>query len=279
MSAPVAALAVLLAFAATWELVAERGEEAMRTARRLARRLTSGRVQSVAEAALALGLAGRLERAGMAGRVGPAGVLGAKLAGVVAGLLCAFLAVPALPGRLGLIATPLLAVAGFLAPDALLERAARLRRAALVAALPDALDILAVGVAAGRSPARVMRDLASDGGGPLAGELALVVADLDCGRDQGAALDDLRRRVGGPELASLSTSLERSRRLGSPLAAQLQAQASALRADAWRRTEESAARAAPKIQLVVALVLVPSVLLMILAAILAHSDELLGTLR
>ena len=35
-------------------------------------------------------------------------------------------------------------------------------------------------------------------------------------------------------------------------------------------------RAAPKIQLVVALVLVPSVLLMILAALIAHSDALLG---
>ena len=77
----------------------------------------------------------------------------------------------------------------------------------------------------------------------------------------------------------MAASLERSRRLGSPLAAQLQAQASALRAHSRRRIEEAAARAAPKIQLVVALVLVPSVLLMLLAAIVAHSDELLGSLR
>jgi tight adherence protein C len=43
-----------------------------------------------------------------------------------------------------------------------------------------------------------------------------------------------------------------------------------------RRIEERAARAAPKIQLVVALVLVPSVLLMIGAALIAHADALLG---
>jgi tight adherence protein C len=279
MSSPVAALAVLLSFAAIWELLGERGEGAGRAGRRVVAALSSGRVQTLAEAALALGLAKRLERAGLAGRFGPGAVLAAKLAGIVAGLGCAVVAVPALPGRLGILATPLLAVAGFLAPDALLERAGRLRRAKLLAELPGALDILATGVAAGRSPAGVIRELGADGRGPLARELALAVADLDAGVDQAGAFADLRRRVGGPELAALVGSLERSRRLGSPLAVQLRAQAAALRADARRQAEEAAARAAPKIQLVVALVLVPSVLLMLLAAILAHSEELLGSLR
>ena len=48
----------------------------------------------------------------------------------------------------------------------------------------------------------------------------------------------------------------------------------ALRRDARRRIDERAARAAPKIQLVVALVLVPSVLLMICAALIANADSL-----
>ncbi len=43
-----------------------------------------------------------------------------------------------------------------------------------------------------------------------------------------------------------------------------------------RHVEESAARAAPKIQLVVALVLVPSVLLMIAAALIANAGVLLA---
>ena len=62
----------------------------------------------------------------------------------------------------------------------------------------------------------------------------------------------------------------------APLADQLHGQAMSLRRDARRRIEERAARAAPKIQLVVALVLVPSVLLMMLAALIAHADALLG---
>jgi tight adherence protein C len=90
------------------------------------------------------------------------------------------------------------------------------------------------------------------------------------------AVDDLRRRVGGVELGALAAALERSRIYGSPLAEQLHLQATELRRETRRRIEERAARAAPKIQLVVALVLVPSVLLTILAAIVAHADSLLG---
>jgi len=271
-------VAVLLAFAAAWQFLAERSEATVTVARRLVARFGSRRIQALAEGAMGLGLAARLDRAGMTGRLGPGAILGSKVLGCVVGAGCAVIAVPALPGRLGLVAAPLMAVAGFLAPDALLERAARLRRARIVAALPDAVDILAVGAAAGRAPAAVVRDLAGRGGGPLAGELAAAVADLDCGTGQRAALEALCQRVGGSEFAALAAALERSRRYGSPLAAQLQAQASALRADARRRTEEAASRAAPKIQLVVALVLVPSVLLMILAAIVAHADALLGGL-
>src|SRR4029079_7759932 len=55
----------------------------------------------------------------------------------------------------------------------------------------------------------------------------------------------------------------------------LRLQAAALRRDARRRLEERAARAAPKIQLVVALVLVPSVLLTIAAGLIANAGTLL----
>ena len=81
-----------------------------------------------------------------------------------------------------------------------------------------------------------------------------------------------------PELwlvAAMCAVIERSRRLGSPLAAQLHDQAGAIRAAQRRRVGERAARAAPKIQLAVALLLVPSVLLMIAAGLLANLDRFL----
>ena len=144
--------------------------------RRLAAQASGGRVRSLAEASLALGVPERIERAGLQERLAPAAVLAGKGIGVVIGLVVATIALPVLPGRLGVAVGPLLAVAGFLAPDALLERSARLRHERLVAALPDALDLLSVGAASGRPPAAVMRELSAEGAGPLAAELAVAIA-------------------------------------------------------------------------------------------------------
>jgi tight adherence protein C len=202
--------------------------------------------------------------------------LAARLAGVVAGAGVAFLAAPAAPGRVSWLVAVALPAAGFFVPDALLERRTRRRRRQLLAALPDALDLLAIGSAAGRSPLAGFREIASAGNGPLADELRIVVAEVECGRPLAAALATLRGRVPGSEIATLCASVERSRRLGSPLAEQLRRQSAALRRDQRRATEERAARAAPKIQLVVALILVPSVLLMIAAALIANADVLLA---
>jgi tight adherence protein C len=205
----------------------------------------------------------------------PALLLG-KCAGLCLGALLALAAAPAAPGRLGIAVALGLPAAGFFVPDALLEREARRRRRRLVAALPDALDLLAVSVASGRGPAEGLAQLARAGEGPLAEEVRIAVAELSCGSPLSAALTALRDRVPGSELATLVASIERSRRFGSPLADQLRRQASALRRDSRRAVEDRAARAAPKIQLVVALVLVPSVMLMIAAGLIANAGTLLS---
>ena len=145
------------------------------------------------------------------------------------------------------------------------------------AALPDALDLLAVGAAAGRAPAPLFGEIA----GGTRGRPRHRARDHSSPRSRrrspvAGALERLRDRTGAPELGALAAALERSRRYGSPLADQLHAQAATLRREERRRVEERAARAAPKIQLVVALVLVPSALLTIAAALIAHSDSLFG---
>ena len=200
----------------------------------------------------------------------------ARVACAGLGALAALVAAPAAPGRLSWLVALALPAAGFVDPDALRARRERRRRSRLVAALPDALDLLAVGTAAGRSPAAGFAEIARGGTGPLAEELRATVAELECGRPLEEALAGLRARVPGGEVATLCASIERSRRFGSPLADQLRRQSTALRREQRRAVEERAARAAPKIQLVVALVLVPSVLLMIAAALIANADVLLA---
>ncbi len=262
-----AALAVLLGFAAARELYAAREGRALPP-------LPFGLGGRSARAALRLGLPERLRRAGLDRELPLAAVLVAKLAAAACGGLAALAAAPAAPGRTGLVVAVAMPVAGFLVPDALLERRARLRRRSLLTALPDALDLLAVSAGSGRGPAAGLAQLARAGEGPLAEELRRTVAELSCGVPLSAALGSLRARVPGSELASLVAAIERSRRFGSPLAEQLRRQASALRREGRRAVEERAARAAPKIQLVVALVLVPSVLLMIAAGLIANARAL-----
>lgn len=262
-----AALAALLGIGAARELLA---------GRTTAPRLPLGLSTRSARAALRLGLPERLRRSGLEPRLSLAGVMIGKLCGAACGGLAALLAAPAAPGRMALLVALALPVAGFLVPDALLERAARQRQRRIVAALPDALDLLAVSAASGRGPAAGLGQLARAGEGPLAEELRRLVAELECGAPLSVALAELRLRVPGPELAALVASIERSRRFGSPLADQLRRQAVALRRDSRRAVEERAARAAPKIQLVVALVLVPSVLLMIAAGLIANAGTLLA---
>lgn len=267
-AALLAALAVLLIAAALRELAA--GSTS------LLERLPLELDARTARAALRLGLPERLRRSGLEGQLSLAMVLTAKILGGLAGGAVGLVASPAAPGRIGLLVAIGMPAAGFIAPDALLERRARLRHRRLIAALPDALDLLAVNAGSGRGPAAGIEQLARAGEGPLAEELRLTAAELSCGAPLGAALASLRARVPGSELANLVAAIERSRRFGSPLADQLRRQASSLRRDSRRATEDRAARAAPKIQLVVALVLVPSVLVMIAAGLIANAETLLA---
>jgi tight adherence protein C len=263
------AVAVLLGFAGAREML---GGLRRRPAESP---LASGARRRAARAMLRLGLPERLARSGLGSRFSLPAILFAKLVGLAVGGAVAVVAMPAAPGRTALLVAIGVPLAGFLLPDALLEREARRRRRRLVGALPDALDLLAVASTSGRSPAAGFAEIARGGSGPLAAELRVTVAELSCGRPLSESLRSLRARVPGSEVAKLCAAIERSHRLGSPLADQLRRQSSSMRRDQRRLVEERAARAAPKIQLVVALVLVPSVLLMIAAGLIANADTLL----
>jgi tight adherence protein C len=272
------AVAVMLALAAVAQLLPGRGRSPGR--RNASDPVRDGAGAFAALPALAaaearLGLSRRIARAGLTDRVSAASLFAAKAGGALAGALWALVVAPFGPSRVAWVVVAALPAVGFLAPDAWLERRARRRLRVLRAGLPDALDLLAVGTAAGRSPLAGLAELGA-GQGPLARELAMLSAESSCGLAQSEALESLRRRAPVREVAAMCGVIERSRRYGSPLADQLREQATALRGVQRRRIEEQAARAAPKIQLAVALLLVPSVLLMIAAGLLANIDRFMA---
>jgi tight adherence protein C len=105
--------------------------------------------------------------------------------------------------------------------------------------------------------------------GPLASEWRAVGAEVGLGVPLAEALAGLRERLPQAEVVALCAALDRARRHGVPLTDTLAGQARDARLALRRRVAEDAARAGPKIQLVVALLLVPSVLLLVAAALAA----------
>ncbi len=133
-------------------------------------------------------------------------------------------------------------------------------------------------VESGASLTEALRAVGAEGRGPLAAEWRAAGRRVALGAPLPDALRDVQRRLPLPELAALVGALERSRRHGVPLADTLSAQAREARAALARAAREHAARAGPKIQLVVALLLVPSVLLLVAAALLSALLDSGGTL-
>jgi tight adherence protein C len=214
-------------------------------------------------------LARRLEAAGTPLRLGATDMTAIKAGGALVALLAGAPLAATLPGRLPVAALVALPAAGFLLPDILLARHTRARARAMEVELPDLLDLLRVSIEAGLPIGRAVGEVARRHHGPLAHEWRAAAAELALGVARHDAMRRLVRRCPIAGMSTLAASIERAERHGAPLADTLAAQTHEARTARARRIREQAAKAAPKIQLVVALLLVPSVMLVVAAALVA----------
>lgn len=215
------------------------------------------------------GLDARLEAAGRPLGLDVRDLMAAKGAGALTALLAGAPLAVALPGRLPFLAAVGLPVAGFLAPDALVARRVRARARVMAAELPDLLDLLRVCVEAGLPLGRALGEVGARHGGALAREWRTAAARIELGVPHTDALERLIARCPVPAVATLVAAMRRAERHGAPLAETLAAQAAEARAAHARRLREQSAKAAPKIQLLVALLLVPAAMLFVAAALVA----------
>ena len=215
------------------------------------------------------GLAERIAAAGAPAGLGVRELMAAKLAALGAGAALALPLAAVAPGRLGLALVVAGPGAGFLAPDLWLARRARDRARRVRRDLPALLDLLRVSIDAGLSPVAALAAVGGRSTGPLAAEWRAIGREVALGVPLGESLERAERRLPLPEVRALGAALRRSSRHGAPLGETLAAQAREARLARRRRIEEEAAKAGPKIQLVVALLLVPSVLLLVAAALAA----------
>jgi tight adherence protein C len=167
---------------------------------------------------------------------------------------------------------------GWLYPDLWLRSAAGRRGRQIEQAAPGAIDLIAAAVEAGIPIDRAVQAAAGASTGPLRDELEAVGRSLILGNRRTDELRDLGQRTASPALAALASALRISDRLGVPPAAGLRRQASRARLAQARAVQERAAKAAPRILLVVVFVLVPAAMLPVMTALALTAAGSVGSL-
>lgn len=214
-------------------------------------------------------LAALVDAAGAPGGISAKELMGAKLVAAACGFLIALVAAAASTGGQTALLVVALPVAFFLFPDLLLRRRAGHRRRLLEAELPLISDRILLAVRAGLPLGRALAAAAEHGRGLLALEIGRADAVVGLGGSRAEALSQLERRCPLPEVVALVAAIRRADRYGAALEPMLAALAAGARADQQRRITERAQSTAPKIQLIVALLLVPAAICCVAAGMIA----------
>jgi tight adherence protein C len=186
---------------------------------------------------------------------------GSVVAGFVLGLI--------LGANLGTAATALLlgiacAAVGWLGPEYFVTTRVRRRRDEIRAALPDALDLLAVSVEAGLGFDASITKITEHMEGPLVNEFALMLGEMRVGEGRADALKKMEQRVGAPELSSFVRAIIQADQLGISLGRILRVQAADSRLKRQAAAEEKAMKAPIKMLFPTVLFIFPSMFIVIL---------------
>ena len=207
----------------------------------------------------------RLMRAGMGRRVTPSGFLATKALGAFLGLVGGALLGAASSGAAtALLLTIGLAACGFLLPDAFLTLRTRSRRERIGAALPNALDLLAVSVEAGLGFDAAIVKLSERIDGPLAEELRLLLHELRLGESRENALKKLAGRTEVAEVSSFVRGMVQADQLGMSIGRILRVQAADARMKRQAAAEERAMKAPVKMLIPTVLFIFPAMFVVIL---------------
>jgi tight adherence protein C len=170
-----------------------------------------------------------------------------------------------------LVFVPAMAGLGWLLVDFALAGAAKQRQATIDRDLPDFLDVLTVTVTAGLGFRDALGRVAAAMGGPLGQEVIIAIQQMGLGASRRSALEGLRDRNDSQQLAAFVTALLQAEELGTPLADTLTSIAADMRKEFAQRARREAARAAPRVSLIVTMIVVPGAVVLILGALLAGS--------
>jgi len=180
----------------------------------------------------------------------------------------------------GLILTVVFLLVGFMFPDLWLSGRINRRKRGVFRAMPDALDLLTICVEAGLGFDAAMQKVQEKWENELALEFGRVIQEIRLGKLRRDALRDMADRIGVAELTSFVAAVIQSEQLGVSLAKVLRIQSDQMRIRRRQMAEEEAHRAPIKMIFPIALLIFPSILIVLLgpAAMLLMTSALGGIL-
>jgi tight adherence protein C len=205
----------------------------------------------------------RLLAAGMS-TVAPSGFLAAKGYLAATGGFFGFVVWVASGKMVGFALMLCFAILGWSAPGFLVGMRARKRRDRVQAALPDALDLLAVSVEAGLGFDAAISKLTEHMHGPLIEEFSLALTEMRVGEARQDALKKLSSRVDSPELSAFVRSIIQADQLGISLGRILRVQAVDTRLKRQAAAEEKAMKAPIKMLFPTVIFIFPAMFIVVL---------------
>jgi tight adherence protein C len=190
-------------------------------------------------------------------------ILGLKGAGLLLGILLG-----ALYGKFQMPNALLFAVIGgaalFFLPDLLIKNVALRRQEQTSKSLADALDMLSVCVEAGQGFDSALLQVARNVDGPISGEFARVLSEIQIGKSRGEAFSSMGDRVTLPEVKNFVTALVQADRLGLPIANVLREQTVNMRLVRRQKAEEKAQKVTIKILFPLMFCILPALFIVII---------------
>jgi tight adherence protein C len=156
------------------------------------------------------------------------------------------------------------ALVGYQAPNLYLYQLGYDRTEKIRRAMPDALDLLTISVESGLGFDAAISQVARNTDGPLAGEFARVLQEMQIGLGRGAALRALGERTHVPELKGFVSSMVQADALGIPVAQVLRVQSREIRTKRRQRAEEQAQKVAVKILIPLIFCILPCLFIAVL---------------
>jgi len=153
---------------------------------------------------------------------------------------------------------------GFWYPHYTLTRKITSRQTEIRKAMPDALDLLTICVEAGLGFEAAMSKVAEKWDNQLALAFSRTLKEIQLGKVRREALKDMSDRLGIPEMTSFVAAIIQSEQLGVSLAKVLRIQADQMRVKRRQFAEEQAHKAPIKMIIPMALLIFPSILIIIL---------------